>query len=72
MKNEVHEKGKRSNPLTEEKKLSNTEKLRTRARVEHIFGFTWFLAQFFVSIKRTSATIGLMNLTYDMFRIIKI
>jgi IS5 family transposase len=39
MKNKVHEKGYKSNPLTEEQKATNTEKSRTRARVEHVFGF---------------------------------
>jgi len=39
MINCVHEKGYKGRPLTEEQKLSNTEKSRTRAKVEHIFGF---------------------------------
>ncbi len=39
MTNKVHKKGYRSNPLTDEQKKSNTEKSRTRARVEHVFGF---------------------------------
>mgnify|MGYP006359999515 CR=1 FL=1 len=39
MKNQVHEKGYRNKPLTEEQKASNHEKSKTRARVEHVFGF---------------------------------
>jgi len=39
MINCVHKKGYKGRPLTEEQKLSNTEKSRTRAKVEHIFGF---------------------------------
>lgn len=39
MKNKVHEKGYRNTPLTEEQKNSNKEKSKTRARVEHVFGF---------------------------------
>lgn len=39
MKNKVHEKGYLGKPLTKKQKDDNTEKSRTRARVEHIFGF---------------------------------
>jgi IS5 family transposase len=39
MINKVHEKGYRNKPLTEEQKTNSTEKSKTRARVEHIFGF---------------------------------
>lgn len=39
VKDMIHEKGTRSKSLTEEQKEANTEKSRTRARVEHIFGF---------------------------------
>ncbi|MEQ8546680.1 MAG: IS5 family transposase [Cyclobacteriaceae bacterium] len=39
MRYEVCEKGKRNTPLTKEKVTSNREKSKTRARVEHIFGF---------------------------------
>jgi IS5 family transposase len=37
--NRVNEKGYRNKPLTEEQKASNKEKSKTRARIEHIFGF---------------------------------
>lgn len=76
MQNFVHEKGYRGNPLSDEQKLSNREKSRTRARVEHIFGFMensmnqMYLQ--FIGIKRTKAAIGLMNLTYNMFRKIQL
>lgn len=76
MKNEVHEKGYKNSPLTEEQKASNTEKSRTRARVEHIFGFMEMNmgGMFFrkVGIKRAETMIGLMNLTYNMFRKIQL
>ena len=39
MGNQIHEKGYRNNPLTEEQKENNRIKSKTRARVEHIFGF---------------------------------
>jgi len=37
--NKVIEKGYRNKPLSEKQKASNKEKSRTRARVEHLFGF---------------------------------
>jgi IS5 family transposase len=72
MNNQVHEKGSRNNPLTQEQKDSNNEKSKTRARVEHVFGFIeGSMNKFYlncVGIKRVSAAIGLINLTYNMFR----
>jgi len=72
MENQVCEKGYRNRPLTEEQKSNNTEKSRFRSRVEHIFGFmensmnSMYIQC--IGIKRATATIGLMNLTYNMFR----
>ncbi len=34
----IHEKGYRNKPLSEEQKASNKEKSKVRARVEHVFG----------------------------------
>jgi len=72
MNNKVHEKGYRNNPLTEEQKASNREKSKTRARVEHVFGFMEQsmngLALKSVGIVRASGIIGLINLTYNLFR----
>lgn len=72
MKNKVHEKGYRNNPLTEEKKKKNTEKSRTRARVEHVFGFMEQsmngLKLKSIGIGRATGIIGLINLTYNLFR----
>jgi IS5 family transposase len=76
MINCVHEKGYKGRPLTDEQKMSNTEKSRTRARVEHIFGFMetnmnqMYLQ--YIGLKRINASIGLMNLTYNMFRKIQL
>jgi transposase, IS5 family len=39
MENKVYEKGYRNKPLTKEQKENNREKSKTRARVEHVFGF---------------------------------
>lgn len=72
MKNQVHEKGYRNKPLTDEQKKRNTTKSKTRARVEHVFGFMeqsmngLFIRS--VGMVRTTGIIGLINLTYNMFR----
>ena len=39
LKNKVHEKGYRGNPLTDKQKAKNKIKSKTRARVEHVFGY---------------------------------
>ena len=72
MTNKVHEKGYRNKPLTEEQKISNNKKSKTRARVEHVFGFMeqsmngLFIRS--VGIVRAAGIIGLINLTYNLFR----
>jgi len=72
MNNQVHEKGYRNKPLTEEQKASNKKKSKVRARVEHVFGFMeqsmngLYLRS--VGMVRAKAIIGLMNLTYNLFR----
>lgn len=72
MINKIHEKGYRNKPLTEEQKTNNTEKSKTRARVEHVFGFMEQsmngLCLKSVGIKRATGIIGLINLTYNLFR----
>lgn len=76
MINQVCDRAYRNTPLTEEQKISNTQKSRTRSRVEHIFGFmeTCMNGMIFnqIGIKRITATVGLMNLTYNMFRKIQL
>ena len=70
--NKVHEKGYRGKPLTEEQKASNKEKSKTRARVEHVFGFMEQsmngLSLKSIGITRATGIIGLINLTYNLFR----
>lgn len=70
--NKVNEKGYRNKPLTEEQKANNKEKSRTRARVEHIFGFVENSMNGSIvrtiGIARAKAKIGLMNLTYNICR----
>lgn len=72
MINKVHEKGYRKKPLTEEQKAGNHEKSKTRARVEHVFGFMEQsmngLIVRSVGIYRATSIIGLINLTYNLFR----
>jgi len=65
--NKVIEKGYRKKPLSEKQKTSNKEKSRTRARVEHLFGFVEnsmngsFVRT--IGLARAKAKIGMMNLT---------
>ncbi len=72
MNNQVHEKGYRNKPLTDEQKTSNKEKSKTRARVEHVFGFMEQsmngLVVRSVGMTRATGIIGLINLTYNLFR----
>ena len=76
MQNKVCEKGTRNHPLTAEQRANNREKSRIRSRVEHIFGFMEMSMNGMyinsIGIKRASAIIGLMNLTYNMFRKIQL
>jgi len=72
MNNKVHEKGYRNKPLTDQQKANNKEKSKTRARIEHVFGFMEQsmngLIVKSVGIKRATGIIGLINLTYNLFR----
>lgn len=72
MENRVHEKGYRNKSLTDEQKASNKVKSKTRARVEHVFGFMEQsmngLLLRSVGITRATGIIGLINLTYNLFR----
>ncbi len=70
--NKVHEKGYKNKPLTELQKESNKEKSKTRARVEHVFGFMeQSMNRLFINsigLKRAVGFVGLVNLTYNLFR----
>lgn len=76
MTNKVCEKGYKNKPLTDEQKASNREKSKVRSRVEHIFGFMEMsmngMYLHSIGIKRITGIIGLMNLTYNMFRKIQL
>lgn len=73
---QINEKSYKNAPLTEEQKASNKEKSKVRARVEHVFGFieNSMKGSFIKSIglKKAKGIIGLMNLTYNMFRAIQL
>lgn len=68
----MHEKGYRGKPLTDKQKTKNNIKSKTRVRVEHVFGFMEQsmngLAVKSVGIIRATGIIGLINLTYNLFR----
>lgn len=69
----VHEKGYRNNPLTDTQKESNKAKSKIRARVEHIFGFMTNSMNKGLELKvigkqRIESLVGLLNLTYNLFR----
>jgi len=70
------EKGHRNKPLTEGQKTGNKEKSKTRVRVEHIFAFIENTMNGStirsIGIAMALTTIGLMNLTYNMFRKIQL
>lgn len=69
-------KGYKNNPLTEQDNAINREKSRVRSRVEHIFGFMEAsmngMNLYAIGIKRVEGIVGLMNLTYNMFRKIQL
>ncbi|MDP1697106.1 MAG: IS5 family transposase [Xanthomonadaceae bacterium] len=70
---QIHERAYRNKPLSEAQGLSNTEKSRVRARVEHVFGHMHnsmggiFLRS--IGAARAAVGVGLMNLTYNLARI---
>jgi transposase, IS5 family len=72
MVNKIHEKGYRDRALSKRQKRSNKAKSRVRARVEHVFGFLWGstggLIIRTIGMARAKVKIGLMNLTYNLFR----
>ena len=73
MKNLTHKKGYRNKPLSEYQKKKNHLKSKTRARVEHIFGFACQnlngLSFFrYIGIDRNASSIGLQNIVYNLFR----
>jgi IS5 family transposase len=72
----IHEKGYKNNPLTEGQKANNKVKSSIIVRVEHIFGFMENsmngMTLEYIGFRRIQASVGLMNLTYNMFRKIQL
>ena len=69
---QIHERGYRNRPLSEEQKESNRTKPKTRAKVEQVFG-TWVMQMGgklvrSIGIVRVTAQLGLKNLTYNLLR----
>ncbi len=69
---QIHERGYRNHPLTQEQKEKNRSKSKIRAKVEHVFG-TWVnemggkLVRS-IGLERARANLGLRNLTYNLKR----
>ena len=70
MENRVCEKGYRNKPQAPGQKANNTAKSRFRSRAEHIFGFMENsmdgMYLYNIGIKRITAVVGLMDLTYNI------
>lgn len=72
----IHEKGYRDRPLTTRQIKSNRRKSRVRARIEHVFAFmSGAMGGMTVrsrSLRRNETVIGLMNLTYNLCRMMQL
>jgi IS5 family transposase len=74
--NQINEQGYNNKKITAAQEKQNTRKSRIRVRIEHIFGFMAnsmnrkFLK--YRSFSRNEIGIGLMNLTYNLFRLIQL
>jgi len=72
----VHTRAARNRPLSERQRAANTTRSRVRARVEHVFGHqhTSMGGKIVRSIGlvRAAAKIGLMNLVYNMQRLVQL
>jgi transposase, IS5 family len=72
----INEKGSRNVKLTPEQFENNRKKSKTRARVEHVFGFIEKSMHgsyiYTIGIERAKAVIGLINLTYNLNRYIQL
>ena len=72
IENQIHEKGYRNRPLSEEQKAQNKRKSRTRSRIEHVFGYMSGTMRGItvrsIGISRAKFNIGLTNLIYNLCR----
>jgi len=72
---QICEKGTRGCPLTDVQKATNRTKSKVRARVEHVFGAQAQMGGHFVrtiGVLRARVKIGLLNLVYNMMRMIQL
>ena len=73
-RSQVHRKGFRNKPLNTRGKEANTKKSKVRVRVEHVFGSITNeqggLISRVIGYARTSVKIGLMNVVYNMRRLV--
>jgi IS5 family transposase len=75
VESQIHEKGTRAAPLTEEQKAGNREKSKVRARVEHVFAAQAAMGGHLVrgiGLKRAEVKAGLLNLAYNMRRLVQL
>ena len=76
IESQIHEKGYRGRPLTKRQQQRNRKKSKVRVRVEHIFAFMENSMQGVYlhcrSLVRAKVAIGLMNITYNLFRLTQI
>jgi len=76
IESQIHEKGYRHLKLTGRQRQRNKKKSKTRARVEHIFAFMEnSMNGIFIrcrSLVRAATDIGLMNITYNLFRLVQL
>lgn len=71
----ICEKGSRGKPFTDGQKDSNRIKSKVRARVEHVFGAQAQMGGHIVGtigLQRAKVKIGLMNLVYNMTRLVQL
>lgn len=71
--NHIHVKGYRGNPQDTQQRLTNHMKAKIRVRVEHLFGYMTNSMNEGLNLKaigekRIGSLIGLLNLTYSLFR----
>ena len=75
-KSRVHKRARRNRPLTQRETAANTTRSKVRARVEHVFGHQensmgGKLVRT-IGIVRAAAKIGMMNLVYNMRRLVQL
>lgn len=75
-KSRVHRRAARNRPLSEREQAANTTRSRVRARVEHVFGHQensmGGKIVRTIGIARARAKIGMMNLVYNMRRLVQL